>query len=257
MVLSPKKTRLKIFSQNFAACLNTWKNAGETRRSDDDFIEALDAVTGKSNSISKTTLSSWRNSRSYPQPEILACVCAVLGVTEEQLNTPGTAAVTDEKHKRAAAADYDSLAADYGIYPEFMKLFLIRSGSAYQPHGIIQYSPETDAYSRTAPDLPGNDTDDLLSDIELSALRRLTSADYRDIKQIQDSMEVYMDLLITKHNAVLSDQLARVNQAYSRKGKKLTKTEGLAIVPDNEQIKKEYEEKEKELRGKYGKCKKD
>ncbi len=255
MAIPTKKTRYAQFAKNFKFHLEKWKSAdGKRVRSNEDFIAALDAVLNRENCITATSISYWANSRQYPRPDIMPAVCEVLGVTEEELNTAELQTViTQEKYKYCGAADFIDIREKYGIDEDFMKYFLNIAGYQYQPTGIIQLNSDGSGYVRSVPDLPVNDTDDLLSDINLSMIRLLTAEDFKALKDIQDHTAEYMDLLITKHNAVLADQISAVNRKYTHKGKPLSKAEELALAPNNEQQTREYKEKEKELRGKYGK----
>lgn len=241
--------RNAIFSQNFKAELGRWLKENDTTKSAfyQALKEELTKESGQSSSLAYTTFNDWLRGKSYPRDTQMKAICSVLNVTEEELNS---FKLTQEDSIRAGLPDRDALERDYGLSPEFLTWYLkVNTGNLFQAQGYIEL--KEGQYKRILPPLPFNDTEDLTEDIQLTRLRAYTSADLKALGVMERRMIKFLRLLIGEHNDDLRAELQEINRIYKR-GDTPELPEG------NEQTKKEYKNKEKEIQEalKHGKHKK-
>ena len=232
-----KRPELQAFANNLREALDRWKAQGHEdgkRRTRADFMEELRKHPG-CESITPQAVTNWLQARSYPRHNI-AAICSVLNITEEELNR---LSLTQEDNTSAGLPDRDTLERDYGLSSEFLAWFMkVNTGNLFQVQGYIDL--RDDQYKRILPPLPFNDTEDLIEDIQLTRLRAYTSADFKALGAMERRMIEFLRLLIGEHNDDQRAELESINHIY-KKGKTPK------LPPDNELIKKEYQDKTKEI----------
>lgn len=245
MPSNKKKLKYQFFANNLKTALNTWKaqpKADGKKRTTEDFRKAVEAVNGYP--ISAQSVSNWLTGKAYPERNIDA-ICSVLNTTEEELNRRE---LDNQNALHAGIYDTDTLRYEIGLSEEFLNYYLgarFQIKNHYGPFGCIELTQG--GYERITPDQPVNSSDDFVEDAQLTHLRAFTSADYEELRSFEHRMNEYLSLLIADHNERMRQQLELVNNAYRKKGSALTDRELSALVPDNKRIKKDYQNKDREI----------
>lgn len=245
MPSNKKKLKYQFFANNLKAVLNNWKaetKENGKKRTLEDFRKAVGEVKGYP--VSAQSISNWLSGSAYPERYIEA-ICTVLNTSEEELNRME---IKEPDTLHAGVRDTDLLPFEIGLSEEFLNYYLearFYINNDYFPFGYLELT--RGSYKRIVPDQPVNSSDDFMEDVRLTYLRRFTRADYEELKRFENQMNEHLNLLIADHNERMRQQLELVNNTYHKKGKPLTDQELLALVPDNQRIKKAYENKEKKI----------